>query len=121
MAPPGANRVRGSTGMAVSAGTGPADQPGRDSGYNGRQAVGGRAFVRTLVSDTTEVFTGTSGMPEESALFPAPGTTGSAAAAPDRAGAAGSGPDKNGPAGEAAAAGTRRRAGGLGGMLLPEL
>jgi transcription termination factor Rho len=77
------------------------------------------------VSDTTEVFTGTSGMPEESALFPAPvttpGTTGSGAA-PDGAGSAGSGPGKNGQAGGAAAAGTRRRAGaGLGGMLLPEL
>jgi transcription termination factor Rho len=101
-------------------------QPGHDSGSTGRQAAGARALGRTLVSDTTEVFTGTSGMPEESpALFPAPATTPAttgSAAAPDRAGAAGSGPDKSGQAGEAAAAGTRRRAGaGAAGMLLPEL
>jgi transcription termination factor Rho len=72
------------------------------------------------VSDTTEVFTGTPGKPEESpALFPAPvttpGNTGSAGASADRA-------DSGGQAGEAAAAGTRGRAGaGKGGMLLPEL
>ena len=72
------------------------------------------------MSDTTEVFTGTSGTPEESpALFPAPvttpGNTGSAGASADRA-------DSGGQAGEAAAAGTRGRAGaGKGGMLLPEL
>ena len=102
-------------------------QPGRDSGSTGRLAVGARALGRTLVSDTTEVFTGTSGMPEESpALFPAPATTpattGSAGTAADRAGSAGSGPDKSGQAGDAEAAGTRRRAGtGAGGMLLPEL
>jgi transcription termination factor Rho len=72
------------------------------------------------VSDTTEVFTGTPGKPEESpALFPAPvttpGNTGSAGASADRA-------DSGGQAGEAAAAGTRGRSGaGKGGMLLPEL
>jgi transcription termination factor Rho len=101
-------------------------QPGYDSGSTGRQTAGARALGRTLVSDTTEVFTGTSGMPEESpALFPAPATTPAttgSAAAPDRAGSAGSGPDKSGQAGDAAAAGTRRRAGtGAAGMLLPEL
>jgi len=86
------------------------------------------------VSDTTEVFTGTSGQPEESpALFPAPatapGATGSSRAAPDQAGSAGppvgkTGTDDNGTDanGQAGAAGTRRRAGaGVGGMLLPEL
>ena len=72
------------------------------------------------MSDTTEVFTGTSGPPEESpALFPAPvttpGNTGSAGASADRA-------DSGGQAGQAAAAGTRGRAGaGKSGMLLPEL
>jgi transcription termination factor Rho len=101
-------------------------QPGYDSGSTGRQAAGARALGRTLVSDTTEVFTGTSGKPEESpALFPAPATTPAttgSAAAPDRAGSASSGPDKSGQAGDAAAAGTRRRAGaGAAGMLLPEL
>jgi transcription termination factor Rho len=81
------------------------------------------------VSDTTEVFTGTPGTPEESpALFPAPaatpGTTGQAGASPEPAGASRSwqeGDGQAGGAGEAAAAGTRRRGGGLGGMLLPEL
>jgi transcription termination factor Rho len=82
------------------------------------------------VSDTTEVFTGTSGTPEESpALFPAPastrGTTGPAGASPEPAGAERSWQDGDGQAGgagEAAAGGTRRRSGGgLGGMLLPEL
>jgi transcription termination factor Rho len=80
------------------------------------------------VSDTTEVFTGTPGTPEESpALFPAPaatrGTTGQAGPSPDPAGAARSWQDGEGQAGGAgeAAAGTRRRGGGLGGMLLPEL
>jgi len=80
------------------------------------------------VSDTTEVFTGTPGTPEESpALFPAPAATRDATApagtSPEPAGAvrsvaAGDGqPDA---AGDAAAAGTRR-GGGLGTMLLPEL
>jgi transcription termination factor Rho len=81
------------------------------------------------VSDTTEVFTGTSGTPEESpALFPAPastrGTTGPAGASPEPAGAERSWQDGDGQAGgagEAAAGGARRRGGGLGGMLLPEL
>ena len=81
------------------------------------------------MSDTTEVFTGTPGTPEESpALFPAPaaarGTTGPAGASPEPAGAARSWPGGDGQAGDAgaaAAAGTRRRGGGLGGMLLPEL
>ena len=77
------------------------------------------------MSDTTEVFTGTSGMPEESpALFPAPATTpatAGSAVAPDRAGSADSGPGKSGQAGDAAA-GTRRRAGTKAAtMLLPEL
>jgi transcription termination factor Rho len=73
------------------------------------------------VSDTTEVFTGTPGKPEESpALFPAPvttpGNTGSAGASADRA-------DSGDQAGQAAAAaGTRGRSGaGKSGMLLPEL
>ena len=72
------------------------------------------------MSDTTEVFTGTPGKPEESpALFPAPvttpGNTGSAGASADRA-------DSGGQAGQAAAAGTRGRSGaGKSGMLLPEL
>src|SRR6266581_4954877 len=82
-----------------------------------------------LVSDTTEVFTGTPGTPEESpALFPAPaatrGTTGPAGTSPEPDGAARSWQDGDGQAGgagEAAAAGSRRRGGGLGGMLLPEL
>src|SRR6266702_4348014 len=82
-----------------------------------------------LVSDTTEVFTGTPGTPEESpALFPAPaatrGTTGQAGTSPEPDGAARSWQDGDGQAGgagEAAAAGSRRRGGGLGGMLLPEL
>ncbi len=82
-----------------------------------------------LVSDTTEVFTGTTGTPEESpALFPAPasarGGTGPAGASPEPAGAARSWPDGDGQAGgagEAAAAPARRRAEGLGGKLLPEL
>ena len=82
------------------------------------------------MSDTTEVFTGTSGTPEESpALFPAPastrGTTGPAGASPEPAGAERSWQDGDGQAGgagEAAAGGARRRGGGgLGGMLLPEL
>jgi transcription termination factor Rho len=81
------------------------------------------------VSDTTEVFTGTPGTPEESpALFPAPaatrGTTGQAGASPEPDGAARSWQDGDGQAGgagEAAAADSRRRGGGLGGMLLPEL
>ena len=80
------------------------------------------------MSDTTEIFTGTPGTPEESpALFPAPaatqGTTGQAGASPEPAGAARSWQDGDGQAGGAgeAAAGTRRRGGGLGGMLLPEL
>jgi transcription termination factor Rho len=81
------------------------------------------------VNDTTEVFTGTSGTPEESpALFPAPastrGTTGPAGASPEPAGAERSWQDGDGQAGgagEAAAGGARRRGGGLGGMLLPEL
>jgi transcription termination factor Rho len=115
--------------MAVSAGTGPADQPGRDSGYTGRQAQSAPApWEGLLVSDTSEVFTGTPGTPEESpALFPAPaaarGTTGPAGTSPEPAGAARSWPNGDGQAGagEAAAAGTRRRGGGLGGMLLPEL
>lgn len=99
-------------------------QPGHDSGSTG-QAAGARALGRTLVSDTTEVFTGTPGMPEESpALFPAPATTpatAGSAVAPDRAGSADSGPGKSGQAGDAAA-GTRRRAGTKAAtMLLPEL
>src|SRR6266700_3267698 len=79
-----------------------------------------------LVSDTTEVFTGTPGTPEESpALFPAPaatqGTSGQAGASPEPAGAARSWQDGDGQAGGAGEAGTSRRGGGLGGMLLPEL
>ncbi len=78
------------------------------------------------MSDTTEVFTGTPGTPEESpALFPAPaatqGTSGQAGASPEPAGAARSWQDGDGQAGGAGEAGTSRRGGGLGGMLLPEL
>jgi len=80
------------------------------------------------VSDTTDVFTGTTGTPEESpALFPSPAATGSttgpAGNSPEPAGPAGSWQDGDGRAGGTgdASAGPRRRGGGLGGMLLPEL
>jgi hypothetical protein len=88
-----------------------------------RQAVGAAPWEGPLVSDTTEVFTGSSGNPEESpALFPAPGTAAGGAQAAGRASAAGSGPDGHAEAGGTAAAGTRRRGGtGVSGMLLPEL
>src|SRR6266516_1772189 len=109
--------------------------PGRSAGprqriYRLRGQPAPAPWEGPLVSDTTEVFTGTSGTPEESpALFPAPastrGTTGPAGASPEPAGAERSWQDGDGQAGgagEAAAGGARRRGGGgLGGMLLPEL
>ena len=77
------------------------------------------------MSNTTEVFTGSSGSPEETpALFPAPGadTAGAAGTSPDRAGPVRSWPDGQAGAGETASAGTGRRGGtGLTAMLLPEL
>jgi transcription termination factor Rho len=79
------------------------------------------------VSNTTEVFTGSSGSPEETpALFPATGgvgdTAGAGGTSPESAGAVRSWPDGPARAGETAAAGAGRRGGtGLSAMLLPEL
>jgi transcription termination factor Rho len=79
------------------------------------------------VSNTTEVFTGSSGAPEETpAMFPAAGGAGDTAGAEGTsrrsAGAVGSRPDVDAGAGEAAKAGAGRRGGsGLSAKLLPEL
>ena len=81
------------------------------------------------MSNTTEVFTGSSGSPEDTpALFPASGGAGGAAGAegtsPAAAGAVRSAPDADGSAGPAGAATTgagRRGGSGLSAKLLPEL
>ena len=81
------------------------------------------------MSNTTEVFTGSSGSPEDTpALFPASGGAGDAAGAegtsPAAAGAVRSAPDADASAGQAGAAtaGAGRRGGsGLSAKLLPEL
>ena len=79
------------------------------------------------MSNTTEVFTGSSGSPEESpALFPAPSgagdTAGAAGTSPDSAGAVRSWPDADAKASGSGTAGPGRRSGsGLSAMLLPEL
>src|SRR6266571_5041188 len=107
--------------------------PGRSAGlrqrlYRLRGQPAPAPWEGPLVSDTTDVFTGTTGTPEESpALFPAPAATGSttgpAGTSSGPAGPAGSWQDGDGQAGGTgeASAGPRRRGGGLGGMLLPEL
>jgi len=97
-------------------------QPGHDSGSTGRQAVGARALGRTLVSDTTEIFTGSSGVSEAS-----PGQSGApegrtAEDAATGAAASGAPPTRGAAAGETVTDRAARRGGsGLSGMLLPEL
>ncbi len=81
------------------------------------------------MSNTTEVFTGSSGSPEDTpALFPASGGAGDAAGAEGTsraaAGAVRSAPDADasaGPAGAATAGAGRRGGSGLSAKLLPEL
>ncbi len=132
--------MRGSAGMADSTIIGPADRPERDSGWQRPSSRSAPApWEGPLVSNTTDLMTGSSGMPEESpAVSGLPGevreSTGSAGTSPESAGAVRSWPEQDALAGEARragqaarsdearSAGTSRRGGtGLSAMLLPEL
>jgi len=126
--------------MADSTIIGPADRPERDSGWQRPSLRSAPApWEGPLVSNTTDLMTGSSGMPEESpAVSGLPGevreSTGSAGTSPESAGAVRSWPEQDALAGEARradqaarsdearSAGTSRRGGtGLSAMLLPEL
>ena len=96
----------GSTGGAKTAVSGPADSPGRDTGSNRPHARPEPApWEGPLVSDTTELFTGSSGTPEASPSGPDSGPSGAVT-----------------PAGETVTDKPTRRGGsGLSGMLLADL
>ena len=94
------------------------------------RTVGTRAGEGPFVSDTTDMTTGSSGLPEESpTASPRPGdAAGRAGASPESAGAVRSWPDGDSSAGAARSAGaagttaaSRRGGTGLSGMLLPDL
>ena len=126
-------RGRNSAGMADYTRNSPADRPERDSG---RQRPNLRPtsapWEGPLVSDTTDIITGSSGMSEEPpAASPRPGEApdpaGQAGASPEPAGAVRSWPDGDSSAGQARGPGagttaaSRRGGTGLSAMLLPEL
>src|SRR5471030_1632228 len=80
-----------------------------------------------LVSETIDLFSGSSGVPEESPVLPpsggeAPGVARSPGTSPKQAGAVRSSPDADDGAGQAGQAGPAGRSGaGLSAKLLPEL
>src|SRR5215472_3451251 len=134
--------MRGSAGMADSTTTGPADRPARDSGWQRPSRRPASApWEGPLVSNTTDLMTGSSGLPEEP-----PVTSGLSGEVRQSAGVAGTSPEpvsavrswpeqseRDAHAGEALradqaaasdqaqSAGTSRGGTGLSAMLLPEL
>jgi len=118
-------------GMADGTTTGPADRPERDSGWQRPRLRSAPApWEGPLVSDTTDMTTGSSGVPEEPpTASPWPGdAAGRAGTSPEPAGAVRSWPDGDSSAGAARSAGaagttaaSRRGGTGLSGMLLPDL
>src|SRR5215472_6223500 len=135
--------MRGSAGMADSTTTGPADRPERDSGWQRPSLRPASApWEGPLVSNTTDLMTGSSGLPEESPAVSGLSnevreSAGTAGTSPEPASAVRSWPEQSerdahtgeAPRTDQAAAsdqvqpaGTSRRGGtGLSAMLLPEL